>query len=149
MERFLDAAYRTTRSAMEVSFEAYKLVDLILSVAFAAVKYGGGAILGVVSVIAVEAATVFLVYRSLFAIEAFARAQHLNPISWFVQQFPIVAAFGFFAVGQSLVVFIVTIVLASLLTFKFKFVLGSRETDEGHYSPIDEGASEPDDPLTF
>jgi hypothetical protein len=150
MERFFDAAYRMTRSAWEVSFEACKVVDLIWSVVIAVGKYAGGAILGVGLAVVVERVTFSWVYDSLFEPEAFARHMNLGQISWFIQHCPLISAFIIFAAGQSVVVVIVTIALEALLRFKLTFVLRTREVDqEGHYSPIEDGATDADDPLAF
>lgn len=150
MERLLDATYQTLRAAMKVADGAYRLVDLIWSVVFAAVKVGGGSILGAVVALVIQAITVLFVYRCFFPLESFARNENASYFAWFILHFPVISAFLSFAVGESIVVIILTLILESLLHFRLTFILGSRDTDhEGHYSPIGGDATYFEDPFTF
>jgi hypothetical protein len=151
MDRFLDAAYRMLRAAYGVSFEAYKVVDLIWSAVIAVAKHVGVAVLGAGLAIFGEYATFTIVYTILFGPDDFARESNPGLISVFVHYFPLMAACVLFVAGQSIVVVIVTIALEMLLGFRLTFVLGTRNNvaEEGFYSPIGDGTTDAEDPLTF
>jgi hypothetical protein len=150
MERLLDAAYQTLKAAEKVADWAYRLVDLLWSVVVAAVKYGGGSILGVIVALAVQAFTVLFVYRCFFPLESFARTANVSYFAWFILNFPIISAFIAFAVGESIVVVIIWTILWSLLHFELKFVFGTRDQDEkDFYSPIGGESADAEDLLIF
>ena len=149
MERVLDAAYRALSAAYDRAFAAYQLVDLIWSVAWAGLKYGGGSILGVILAIAIQVGTVVGVFRCFFPIKSTTGEQ--DPfLDFLLLNAPMISAFIYFAVGESAIVIIIFFILDSIFTFKLTFLLGSRGEDaEGHYSPIGGVATDADDPLTF
>jgi hypothetical protein len=150
MARLLDAAYQTLRAAEKVANWAYRLVDLLWSVVFAAVKVGGGSILGAIVALAIQAFTILFVYRCFFPLESFARTANASSFAWFILNFPIISAFLAFFVGESIVVVIIWTILWSLLHFELKFVFGTRERDEqDFYSPIGGETADAEDLLTF
>ena len=168
MDRFLDAAYRKLRAAYDVSFvldaayrrlraayggafEAYKVVDLIWSAVFAVGKHVGVAVLGVGLAIFGEYATFTCVYTILFGPDDFARDSNPGLISALIHYFPLMAAFVVFVAGQSIVVVIVTIALEALLFFRLNFFFRTPNNveEEGFYSPIGDGTTDAEDPLTF
>ncbi len=150
MERLLDFSYRMLRAAYQFSVAAFRLVDLLWSVAAAAVKVGGGSFLAIVLALSIQAATGYAVYRCLFPPELPPNNGWLILLTVIVRNAPVISAFVVFAVGESAVVIIIGATLDSIFTFRLNFILGSRDDDaEGLYSPIGEGPGEPDDPLTF
>ena len=151
MERLLDGAYRTLHAAYDRAYAAFQLVDLIWSVVYAAVKVGGGSILGLTLAIAIQVGTVVGVYRSFFPLQSPTTGEQGSPLGPFIPGAPVISAFIYFAVGESSVIIIIFLILESIFTFKLIFLLGPRGDDgEGHYSPIGDGITDAaDDPLTF
>jgi hypothetical protein len=150
MERLLDGAYRMLHAAYDRAYAAFQLVDLIWSIVWAAVKVGGGSILGVILALAIQVRTAFGIYRCFFGPEFPTTGEQDSPFGPFIPGAPIISAFILFAVGESVVVIIIFFILDSLFTFKLTFLLGSRGEDaEGHFSPIGDGTTDADDPLSF
>jgi hypothetical protein len=150
MERLLDAAYRWLHAAYDRAWAAYKLVDILWSGVWAAVKVGGGSILGVIFAIALQARIVLGIFRCFFGPEFPTTGEQDSPFGPFIPGAPIISAFILFAVGESIIVFIIFWTLHSIFTFKLEFLLGTRDKDaEGPYSPIGDVTTDAEDPLPF
>ncbi len=150
MERLLDAAFRSLSAVYDRAWAAYQLVDLIWSMAWAGMKYGGGSILGVILALAIQVRTVFGIYRCFFGPEFPTTGEEDSLFGPFIPGAPVISAAILFAIGESAVVIIIFLILHSIFTFKFTYLLGTRDEDEeGHFTPIGDGATDADDPLIF
>src|SRR5436305_3242962 len=98
MERLLDAVYRSLNAAYDRAWASYQFVDIIWSVVWAAVKVGGGSILGVIFAIALQARIVFGIYRCFFGPEFPTTGEQDSPFGPFIPGAPIISAVILFAV---------------------------------------------------
>ena len=144
MARFLEALFDAVYGAYNAALSALRLVDLLVSVVFAATCYVMGALLLVIAIVAVQGGTIYGVYLCLFPPES------TSDFVQFVSSYRLLFAFAVFAAGEVVVVLLVFWLFCILLTFKFSYVFESDKIGRGDelYSPFGDDTTDAD-PLTF